>query len=80
MKKFVRILVTSSILVVLPFIISAQICLRHPNDGNAPNTGGQHNNPVGAPIGDGVGIILTLAFAYGAKKVYEKRKELSTKI
>jgi len=76
MKKIFRIAVTSIALVALPYILSAQVCLRHPNDGNAPGTG---NTPVGgtptAPIDGGLGILLALGMAYGAKKVYSVRKE-----
>ena len=38
---------------------------QHGEDGNQP-----------APIGSGIAILLTLAGAYGAKKVYDARKKL----
>ena len=38
---------------------------RHGEEGNQP-----------APIGSGIAILLTLAGAYGAKKVYDARKKI----
>jgi hypothetical protein len=45
-----------------------------------PNPSGGSNDPVGAagaPIGNGVYILITLAAAYGSKKVYQTRKTKS---
>jgi len=82
MKKFIKTLVTSAILVAIPFLLSAQVNLRHPNNGSTPNTGGHTNVPVGgggtvgAPINSGIGLLLALGLAYGVKKVYTlKMKE-----
>lgn len=36
----------------------------------------QNNDPVGS-IGGGLIVLLTMAGAYGAKKVYDARKKLS---
>jgi hypothetical protein len=51
----------------------------HPNGGFDPNTGGTSNTPVGggttAPIDGGLSILLALGLAYGAKKVYQAKKE-----
>ncbi|MBU2557018.1 MAG: hypothetical protein KJ578_04470 [Bacteroidetes bacterium] len=40
--------------------------------------GGDTNQPAGngAPIGSGMGILLALGAAYGAKKVWDFRKKL----
>jgi hypothetical protein len=40
--------------------------------------GGNGNQPVGggAPIGAGIGFLLVMAAGYGAKKVYDARKNL----
>ena len=47
----------------------------HPNGGNAPNTGGTSNAPVGgAPIENGTFILITLALAYTGRKVYVMRR------
>ena len=43
-----------------------------------PNHGGGGNTPPsggGAPVGEGMFILLGLAGLYGAKKVYDMRKE-----
>jgi hypothetical protein len=46
----------------------------HPNGGGGPGSG---NTPVGggASIGGGLLILLSLGVGYGAKKIYEMRKE-----
>jgi hypothetical protein len=48
----------------------------HPNGGNAPNTGGTTNGPVGggAPVGNGTFILFALALAYAGRKVYVMRR------
>jgi hypothetical protein len=47
----------------------------HPNGGNEPGSG---NTPVGgppsAPVDGGLGILLAMGLAYGAKKVYQVKK------
>ena len=45
-----------------------------PGPGGDPGTGGGTpvgGGPVGGPIGDGIGILLSLAIAYGSYRVYE---------
>ena len=74
MKRIFRILAITIFAVAVPIIMQAQINLRHPNDGFAPNTGGQTNSPVGAPIDGGMGVLLALAIAYAVKKVPGVRK------
>ncbi|NOU47154.1 MAG: hypothetical protein HOO86_08845 [Bacteroidales bacterium] len=38
--------------------------------------GGNQEASGDAPIGSGIGILLTLGAAYGGKKIYELRKKL----
>lgn len=76
MKKIFRILVTSVAFIALPYILSAQICLRHPNNGDAPGIGNiMVGGALGAPIDGGIGVLLTFALAYGMKKVPSVRKK-----
>jgi hypothetical protein len=44
-----------------------------PNPGGDPFGGGTPvgGGPVGGPLGDGLGILLTLALVYGCYKLYE---------
>jgi hypothetical protein len=44
----------------------------HPNGGNAPGAGNEKVG-AGAPIGDGVFILLTLALGYAGRRVYKMR-------
>ena len=72
MKKRFRILTT----IVILFFASAinQVYAQpHPNEQANGNTNG--GAPIaGAPIGSGVAILITLAAAYGGRKVYDARK------
>ena len=43
-----------------------------PNGGASPGGGNTPLGGGGAPIGSGIGILLSLGAAYGAKKVYNK--------
>lgn len=73
MKTLKKLLFTA-LFTVAVFALSAQTP-PHPNGGNAPGGG---STPVGggAPIGGGLLIILSLAIGYGAKKVYDGRKNI----
>jgi len=49
----------------------------HPNGGSTPGVnnipvGGQ---PIGSPIDGGLSILLAMGLAYGAKKVYQVKKQ-----
>ena len=70
MKKIIQILVLFLIIMV-PFILTAQ---PHPYDPSIG--GGTGGTPAGggAPIGGGLFILLSLAIAYGSKKVYKAFK------
>ena len=74
MKKIKQI-IAIMIFFSIPFVMTAQP--PHPNDGNLP---GPANEAVGgaacgAPIDGGLSILLAMGLVYGAKKVYQVRKE-----
>ena len=71
MKRNFRIILIAAFLTTSPLLMLAQ-SPPHPNGGNAPGGG---NGPVGggAPIGSGVVVMLAMAAAYGAKKLYQVR-------
>ncbi|MGC8866528.1 MAG: hypothetical protein ACP5O2_12530 [Bacteroidales bacterium] len=71
LKKFVVI----SALATFPIFSFAQP--QPPNNGG--NNPGGGNTPVGgsAPIGGGIALLLSMAAAYGAKKVYDARQKLT---
>jgi hypothetical protein len=75
MKKIVlNSLLTASIL--LATAIFSGINAQDPPPPPPPN-GGQGGNQAGgaAPLGSGIALLLTLGAGYGAKKVYNFRKE-----
>ncbi len=69
MKRIMKVSIIAVFLLMAPVMMFAQ---PHPNGGNAPGVG---NHPVGgsAPIGNGTFVLITLAIAYGGRKVYELR-------
>ncbi len=69
MKKSIKTLILFFLL-SLPIMIFAQ---PHPNNGGGGPGGG--NAPVGAPLGSGLVILLSLGIAYGGSKVYQWRKK-----
>jgi hypothetical protein len=71
MKKAIQILAIA-LVVLVPVILTAQPMPYDPSIG-----GGAGAAPVGgAPIGGGLLIMLSLAFGYGARKIYEIRKKV----
>jgi hypothetical protein len=71
MKKAIQILAIA-LVVLVPVILTAQPMPYDPSIG-----GGAGASPVGgAPIGGGLLIMLSLAFGYGARKIYEIRKKV----
>ena len=69
MKKIVRI-VFALALILFPFMLFAQII-----DESHPSTSGvkpipTNNDPMGAPIEDGIGILMIVSAAFIAKKTY----------
>jgi hypothetical protein len=74
MKK-VKQIIALMIFISIPLWMTAQP--PHPNGGSAPGTnntpvGGQ---PIGSPIDGGLSILLAMGLAYGAKKVYQVKKQ-----
>jgi hypothetical protein len=74
MKK-IKQLITIIIFLSIPMWMTAQDP-PHPNGGNVPGSGNTPvGGPQGAPIDGGLSILLALGLAYGAKKVYQVKKE-----
>lgn len=78
MKKHIQIFITFLSLAVLIIIHTA--ALAQPG-GPPPPPGGGHggggNQPPGAPVGEGIFLLVGLAGLYAGKKVYDSRKPLS---
>ena len=74
MKKAIRTILVSGLLLAVPVIMMAQTP-PHPNGGNVPGSG---NTPVGgaAPVGSGLIILPARAAGYRARKVYNARKAI----
>jgi hypothetical protein len=77
MKK-VKQIIALMIFISIPLWMTAQP--PHPNGGWAPNSGGTQNTPVGgspigSPIDGGLSILLAMGLVYGAKKVYQVKKQ-----
>lgn len=71
MKKSFKLAIIAAFLVLSPLAMLAQ---PHPNGGLSPTI--STNVPVGggAPVGDGLVILLVMGAAYGAGKFYLNRK------
>jgi hypothetical protein len=74
MKKHMKIILFVALLVTAPLIILAQVP-PHPNNGNAPTSGGNTpvGGPTGVPIGSGLYILLAMGAAYGMRRIYQVR-------
>jgi len=79
MKKAIRLLLVTGFLLTAPMLFSQPA----PNNGEIGG-GNTNGGPIGgsapgggAPIDGGLSILLLLGAAYGAKKVYAMRKEVS---
>ena len=70
MKKAIQILAVV-LVVMLPMLLAAQPQPWDPGVG-----GGEGANPVGAPIGGGLLIMLSLAIGYGTRKIFNARKKV----
>ena len=82
MKKMLIKLLIIGQLIVVPVFYSVVFAdpPGPPNPGNTPvGTGAGHGHPVGdtegAPIGDGITLLITLGIAYGGYKIYENWKK-----
>jgi len=74
MKKVVKNIVATLVLVAFLMISGTVLADAPPDPGGDPGTGG--GTPVGgSPIGGGIAILLSLGAAYGSKKIYNLRKE-----
>ncbi len=76
MKKNIAKLMITGLIALAPAFSMAQ-----PTPGNNSNGSAVGGNPIGggggaAPVGSGVGLLLGLAAAYGAKRIYDARKKL----
>lgn len=70
MKKIIFLFILSTGL----FFSISGIAQPPPPPGN-PSEASPNNKPVGAPIGNGTILLITLAGLYAARKVYTSRKE-----
>jgi hypothetical protein len=67
MKRNFKILLIATLLITAPIFMLAQT---PPLPDETPDEGTEVGGPAGAPIGNGTFILLTLAAAYGIRKVY----------
>ena len=70
MKHTIKTLLISALLLIAPLFMYAQV---PPLPGAVEN--GNQIPGAGAPVGNGTFILLTLAVAYAARKVYVVREE-----
>jgi hypothetical protein len=75
--KRIKQIIAIMIFLSIPLWMTAQSTPRHPNDGNPPGAGNTPvgGGPIGSPIDGGLSILLAMGLAYGAKKVYQVKKE-----
>lgn len=74
MKKILKSL--SVTLAVIAMVAIARVTYADPPQPPAGGHGqGGNQQPVGAPIDGGLGILLAMGGAYGARKLYKVRKE-----
>lgn len=76
MKKVIKSIFVSA-LILIPAITNYILAdpPSPPGPGGSPSTHG--GTPVGAPIDNGIFILLILGVIYGAYKIYESRKAKS---
>jgi len=74
MKKNILTLIISAILAAVPFILNAQEP-PHPNNGGAPGPGSNTTVGGGAPICEGISILLALGAMYAGKRVFHFRQK-----
>lgn len=71
MKRNLKILLIAALLTTAPVLLMAQTP-PHPNGGSGPTGTNQTvGSTAGAPVGNGMFILLTLAMAYAGRKIYE---------
>ena len=74
MKHTLKTLLIVALLLIAPLFMFAQM---PPLPGETPPAGSEMPG-AGAPVGNGTFILLTLAVAYAARKVYVVREEEDT--
>jgi hypothetical protein len=75
MNKIFAKLIIVWVLALAPALLTAQ-----PNPGNNAGGGTVGGNPIGggaAPVGSGIAVLLALVAGYGAKRVYDLRRNLA---
>ena len=81
MKKAIKYLVLSVLLIAAPIFLPTIFAQPHPNN---PGIGGgtDGSGPIGggAPIGGGFVIMLVLGTVYGSKKVFDSRKNFQPEL
>jgi len=78
MKRIISTIVLFSVFTLIPTLLTFADPPNPPGPGGNPVTGG--GTPVGAPIDDGITILLALGFGYGLYKLYELRKKTKDSI
>jgi hypothetical protein len=73
MKRIISKIVLFATFTLLPGLLTFADPPNPPGPGGNPVTGG--GTPVGAPIDDGMTILLALGIGYGVYKLYEIRKK-----
>ena len=73
MKRAYKYLMFS--LITLCFMAFVQVSLADPPPPPASHGASGNQDPVGAPIDGGLGILLAMGAAYGGKKLYKARKD-----
>ena len=74
MKKRVQYFVVATLLVMVSFS-SSLMAQPDPGSGKFPGDPGGGGPPVGAPVGNGVIILIALAVAYGLTQLYFAHKQ-----
>lgn len=72
MKRIIITITAILLLIILPFLVSAQ--QTSPGDPGGEPTGNDPPLGGGAPIGGGTLILMGLVSAYGGYKIYRSRK------
>ena len=74
MKRVTQRVLVFFLLTLLPAVLTFADPPNPPGPGGPGPAGG---TPVGAPIGDGISILLALGIGYAVYKLYELRKKTS---
>ncbi len=73
MKKSLKVLIASMLFFSLMLLV--QVTFADPPPPPASHGASGNQDPVGAPIDGGLGILLAMGAAYGGKKLYKARKD-----